>query len=40
MAKIEIELKRKGADYFAVAIYDTESNIVTIKKRSQRCLRL
>ena len=36
MAKIEIELKRKGADYFAVAIYDTESNIVTIKKKKSK----
>ena len=36
MPKIEIELKRKGADYVAVAIYDTESNIVTIKEKKSK----
>lgn len=36
MAKIEIELKRKGTDYFAEANYDTESNIVTIKKKKSK----
>lgn len=36
MPKIEIELKRKGADYFAVALYDTESNIVTIKEKKSK----
>ena len=36
MPKIKIELKRKGADYFAVALYDTESNIVTIKERESK----
>lgn len=36
MSKIEIELKRKGADYCAEAIYDTESNIVTIKKMKSK----
>ena len=36
MPKIEIELKRKGADYVAVAIYDTGSNIVTIKEKKSK----
>lgn len=35
MAKIKIELKRKGANYSATAIYDTESNIVKIEKGSK-----
>lgn len=36
MPKIKIELKRKGVDYVAVAIYDTESNIVTIKAKESK----
>mgnify|MGYP002801321654 FL=1 len=35
MAKIKIELKRKGANYSATAIYDTKSNIVKIEKGSK-----
>lgn len=35
MAKIKIELKRKGANYFATAIYNTKSNIVKIEKGSK-----
>ena len=35
MAKIKIELKRKGANYSATAIYDTKSNIVKIEKESK-----